>query len=129
MLHLFSSGITLRFCLSGIVTTLLGSLSIFMIQLACGNAYLANALGYLAGAGFGYIIHSLYTFRSRPHWQNAMRYLATQAISFCANIASLSLMLRLANEIISQLVAIFTYALTSFLLLMYFAFGKSRIDK
>lgn len=119
-----------RFVLVGVANSALGYalIYIFMYFMSLSPA-LSNALGYGFGLIFSYLLHRLYTFRSRnPKRSEVSRFILVFALAYGANYATLRSLLALGfNPYLSQIPAGAIYVLTSYLLGKVFVFKARRI--
>ena len=102
--------------------TLIGSLAIFTLQATTKNPNLSNALGYLIGSCFGYILHARYTFRASVSLRSMLAYTSVVVISFGVNLLVLNLFLRLVQPFFAQFIAIGSYVIISYILNSRLAF-------
>jgi putative flippase GtrA len=122
-------GLVTRFGGAGVITTLVGGAVILALDLGLGlDRRLANALGYLVGAGLGFILQGRFVFRGGPHAPGvAARYIGAMLVAFALNQAVLTLaggalpQTRLGHAA-AQLVAMATYTATQFALFRLWVF-------
>jgi putative flippase GtrA len=122
-------GVLARFGGAGVVTTLVGGAVILALDVGLGvDRRLANALGYLVGAGLGFVLQGRFVFRGGAHGAGVgWRYLAAMLFAFAVNQAVLGL----AGGVLpadrlgrtaAQLLAMATYTATQFALFRLWVF-------
>jgi len=102
----------------GLLNTAITALVIFILMHANFNLYAANALGYVTGIIFSFVVNSLFTFNSRPNLIKLAKFLITCGIAYIINLIPLKLILLFNPEykIFAQLVGMFFYTAAGFLL-------------
>jgi putative flippase GtrA len=122
-------GLVARFGGAGVVTTLIGGAVILALDLGLHlDRRLANALGYLVGAGLGFVLQGRFVFRGAGRGAGAAwRYVAVMLFAFALN----QVVLTLAGAVFpqtplghaaAQLVAMATYTATQFALFRLWVF-------
>lgn len=116
----------LRFAIAGVANTLVGlSVVVCTSQLLGFNAYAANAAGYAAGLGFGYVLNRAWSFRNTTRVRlTAPRYLLAFAVSYGANVLVLAFGTKVLGwpELAAQTAALTTYSVAFFVLCRGFVF-------
>lgn len=122
-------GVLSRFGLTGLVNTGFGLAVILGLELGLGlERHLANAAGYAAGAGLGFLLYRRFVFRHEVVEQRlTLRYLAALAIAFGVNqgVLTLGAALLPASDLgrsAAQLAALASYTVTQYLLLRTWVF-------
>lgn len=113
-----------RFSLAGIANTLIGFLLISILQLATGQPYLANILGYSIGCIFAYFVHTRYTFRAKVGIHSFIIYIWITASGVALNLIVLNIALRILPAILSQALAVISYSFYSYFLQSWLSFGE-----
>src|SRR5262245_61160301 len=118
-----------RFGFAGLVNTAVGVAVVAVLDPLLGVAPpLANAIGYLAGAGVGFVLNRAFVFRSQAALPAAgLRYAAAAAAAFTLNqgvlhIAGSLLGAGQAQRMAAQLLAMASYSLALFLLCRFWVF-------
>jgi putative flippase GtrA len=126
------AGLLARFGTAGALTTLLGLAVIMGLDLGLHlDRRLANAVGYLAGAGLGFVLQGRFVFRDGRREGSGWRFATTLLIAFTLNQLVLSLAGGLlpqtnAGHAAAQLAGIATYTATQFVLLRLWVFRTVR---
>jgi len=118
-----------RFGGAGVVTTLVGGAVILALDVGLGvDRRLANALGYLVGAGLGFFLQGRFVFKGGTRASGVgWRYLAAMLGAFALNQLVLSLAgsalpaTRLGHAA-AQLIAMASYTATQFVLFRLWVF-------
>lgn len=116
----------IRFGLVGLANTIVGLVVIAaLLQVGVGD-YLANAVSYAVGLCLSFLLNRSWTFEVRGQIDRGevQRFLAVFALSFTANLATLTFMRRLgfAENMIGQGAAMAAYSICFFLLSRRFVF-------
>lgn len=118
-----------RFASAGLANTLIGSTAILGLQALTGSINTANTLGYLLGSICGYYLHASYTFKASITRKGMAAYAATSLISFAVNLSVLNTMARYFNPYLSQIAAIVSFIVSSYLLQSRLVFKAYRSRK
>lgn len=126
--HLIRPG---KFALVGLVNTTITLTVIFFVLRAGLGDYPANFAGYASGLTSSFLLNRRFTFRRQTTDSaaiEAMRFLAAVAISYTANLATLTLTREAghAGTIIAHLPAMAVYSGTFYLLSSRFVFAERR---
>jgi putative flippase GtrA len=123
------AGLLARFGGAGVLNTMLGLSVIMALDVGLGvDRRLANAVGYLAGAGLGLVLQKRFVFRQPAPARNATgRYAAVMLLAFALNqlvlsLAGVVLPQTGAGHAAAQLLAMATYTTTQFLLFRLWVF-------
>lgn len=120
-----------RFGIVGALRTIIGLLIIFIPYNFFGiNYLLCNIVAYIVGLLIGFILHKRWVFKSIGDWkEETFPYLATFAIAFIINMLLLVLFAEIIiiNKNISQIIALFGFTSTSYLLNKFWTFNKETI--
>jgi putative flippase GtrA len=126
-------GLLGRFGGAGVVTTAVGLAVILALDVGLGvDRRLANAAGYLVGAGLGLFLQGRFVFRGRDRAPGAARrYVAVMLFAFGLNqavltLAGLALPQTRLGHTLAQLTAMATYTATQFLLFRLWVFRPTR---
>ncbi|MEJ5349110.1 MAG: GtrA family protein [Desulfosoma sp.] len=114
-----------RYILVGVLNTVLGYGIIFGLMACSFNPYLSNALGYMIGISFSYVLNKRFSFRSSAPDRIAFPlFLASLGTAYLANLAVLFSLLKFlaVNPYVAQIVAGGVYTLVGFLGSRYLAF-------
>jgi putative flippase GtrA len=128
------AGLLARFGGAGVLTTALGLCVILSLDIGLGlDRRLANAAGYLAGAGLGLGLQKRFVFRQPAHARGATaRYVAVMAFAFGLNqaaltVAGLALPPDRLGHAAAQLIAMVTYTATQFALFRLWVFRPAAL--
>lgn len=123
------AGLLARFGGAGVLTTALGLAVIMALDVGLGlDRRLANAAGYLAGAGLSLMLQKRFVFRQPAHAPGATpRFVAVMVLAFALNqavltLAGMALPQDRAGHAAAQLIAMATYTGTQFLLFRLWVF-------
>jgi putative flippase GtrA len=123
------AGLLARFGGAGVLTTALGLAVILTLDVGLGlDRRLANAAGYLVGAGLGFVLQRAFVFRQPAHAPGSTRrYVAVMLLAFALNqavltLAGLALPQDRLGHTLAQLVAMGTYTATQFALFRLWVF-------
>jgi putative flippase GtrA len=123
------AGLLARFGGAGVLTTVVGGAVILALDVGLGvDRRLANALGYLVGAGLGFVLQGRFVFRGGSRARGvAWRYLAAMLVAFAVNQAVLSLAgaglpQTAFGHTAAQLLAMGSYTATQFALFRLWVF-------
>jgi putative flippase GtrA len=97
---------------------------ISILQLATGQPYLANILGYSIGCIFAYFVHTRYTFRAKVRIHSFIIYIWITASGVALNLIVLNIALRILPAILSQALAVISYSFYSYFLQSWLSFGE-----
>jgi putative flippase GtrA len=122
-------GVLARFGGAGVVTTLVGGAVILTLDVGFGlDRRLANALGYLVGAGLGFVLQGRFVFRGGAQGAGVgWRYLAAMLFAFALNqavlgLAGSALPADRLGRTAAQLLAMASYTATQFALFRLWVF-------
>jgi putative flippase GtrA len=123
------AGLLARFGGAGVVTTLVGGAVILALDVGLHlDRRLANAVGYVVGAGLGFILQGRFVFRGQGRREGvAWRYLAAMLAAFALNqlvlgLAGAALPQSGLGHTAAQLVAMASYTATQFVLFRLWVF-------
>ncbi|CAN7296477.1 GtrA family protein [Phenylobacterium sp. LjRoot225] len=123
------AGLLARFGGAGLITTAVGLAVILALDVGLGvDRRLANAAGYLVGAGLGLGLQKAFVFRqATPARGAAGRYAAVMIFAFALNqavltLAGLALPQTALGHAAAQLLAMATYTATQFALFRLWVF-------
>lgn len=113
MLVIFS-----KYILVGAANTLLTMLVIFALMHSGVNMYVSNALGYVVGIIFSFILNSLFTFSAKLSFEKLIKFLITCLISYLVNLIVMKVFLILFPDRVyfAQLCGMGFYTVTGFIL-------------
>lgn len=122
-----------RYGLAGIANTGLG----FVLIMACEWLFgfrpeVANALGYAAGWGLGYVLNRAFVFKTAgTHRRVGPRYIMAVVVAFLANQAVLQIAIWLTpstalGNVLAQIAGMGTYTLALFVLCALWVFRDTR---
>jgi putative flippase GtrA len=122
-------GVLARFGGAGVVTTAVGGAVILALDLGLElDSRLANAAGYLVGAGLGLLLQKAFVFRAPSHAPGVtVRYVAVMLLAFALNQAVLGLARQVLpptplGHAAAQLLAMATYTAAQFALFRLWVF-------
>jgi putative flippase GtrA len=123
------AGLLARFGGAGLITTAVGLALILALDVGLGvDRRLANAAGYLVGAGLGLLLQKTFVFRQTTPVRGATgRYVAVMVFAFALNqavltLAGLALPQDRLGHTLAQLLAMGTYTATQFALFRFWVF-------
>jgi putative flippase GtrA len=123
--HIWELG---RFGVIGVIKTIIGLIIIFVPYNLWGvNYILCNIAGYFVGFVIGFILHKNWVFKSNKIWDTELiPYFVTFCIGYIINIMLLVLFVKklMINKNISQVIAIFGFTATTYLLNKFWTFAK-----
>lgn len=129
--HLQHLWTLVRFGLAGAVNTAVGLTVIAGLDLGFGvEPHLANAAGYAAGIGLGFVLHRGFVFKDDGHiGRTGAKYLAAVAVAFVANQTVLFAARQVYSDmalgrLAAQLTAMATYTLTLYALCRSWVFRR-----
>ena len=105
-----------RFSFAGILITCIGSLLLFGFQALLGRPFLANLLAYSICIPMAYMAHANYTFRAAKSKKNLFLFFMVAGVAYVVNLAVLSWALKSIPASAAQILAIASYAASSYLL-------------
>ena len=127
------AGLIARFGGAGALTTALGLAVILALDVGLGlDRRLANAAGYLAGAGLGLFLQKAFVFRATSNAPGQkLRYVTVMLAAFALNQAVLTLAGRTLpptqlGHAAAQLLAMGSYTATQFALFRLWVFRPAR---
>jgi putative flippase GtrA len=130
VLRHFFSLTALRFALTGVGNTLVGVGTLLAARDIFGMSdYVANAIGYVVGLIFSFLVNRGFTFADRNSMAvTAPRFLLAFVISYAANLLVLAIALDGLglHPNLAQACAIVTYSATFFLLCRLFVFPTAQ---
>jgi putative flippase GtrA len=97
---------------------------ISILQLATGQPYLANILGYSIGCVFAYFVHARYTFRAKIGIHSFVIYIWITASGVALNLVVLNIALRILPAILAQALAVASYSIYSYFLQSWLSFRE-----
>ncbi|MBU9854219.1 GtrA family protein [Rahnella bonaserana] len=102
----------------GLLNTGVTALVIFFLMYAKFNLYAANAIGYVVGIIFSFVVNSVFTFNSKLSLGKLSKFVATCGIAYIINLIPLKLILFFFPEytVFAQLVGMAFYTVTGFIL-------------
>ncbi|MBU9837202.1 GtrA family protein [Rahnella sp. L72c] len=102
----------------GLFNTGLTGIVIFSLMYANVNIYLANAIGYVVGIIFSFILNTLFTFNSTPNFSRLIKFLVTCGIAYLVNLVPIKCILFFFPDytFFSQIIGMIFYTITGFLL-------------
>jgi putative flippase GtrA len=114
---------------SGVLNTVVGFATIFLLMRLGVPALVANVAGYAVGLVLGFVVSKKLVFRTgSPASKEATRYLAAFALAFVANFAVVAAVLRLTalNSYVVQALGAGTYTVCMYLLSRHFVFRAAN---
>lgn len=116
----------IKYLLVGILNTIVGFGSIFILMFAGVGAYISNMLGYAFGIVFSYFMNKNFTFKSKNKSNiHFIKFVLAMLIAYGLNLLSLYLALNLIiNPYIAQCLAGVVYTISGYLLSRFFVFKR-----
>ncbi|OUI78893.1 polysaccharide synthesis protein GtrA [Commensalibacter intestini] len=84
-----------KYIMVGAANTLLTMLVIFALMHSGVNMYVSNALGYVVGIVFSFILNSLFTFSAKLSFEKLIKFLIVCLISYLINLIAIKAFLLL----------------------------------
>ena len=118
-----------KFGIVGVLRTIIGLIIIFIPHNIWGvNYILCNIVAYSVGLIVGFILHKKWVFKSNRIWnKEAIPYFVTFCIGYIINMILLILCAEkfMLNKNISQVIAIFGFTTTNYLLNKFWTFRNA----
>ncbi len=114
-----------RYAGSGVLNTVAGFATIFLLMAFGASPFLANVAGYLVGLVLGFTVSRKFVFVSQGHvTSEALRYLAAFLFCFTLNLLTLGFALKSLqwHAVAAQLLAAGVYTFSMYLLSRYLVF-------
>lgn len=113
MLKLFT-----RYIIVGLANTALTAAIIFTLMWAGIGLYIANALGYITGIAFSFILNTFFTFSKKMRFSRFAKFMLTCLFCYLLNLLAIKLFLScMPNEkYLAQLAGMVLYTLAGFIL-------------
>ncbi len=120
-----------RYAGSGVLNTVAGFATIFLLMAFGASPFLANVAGYLVGLVLGFTVSRKFVFVSQGHvTSEALRYLVAFLFCFTLNLLTLGFALESLqwHAVAAQLLAAAVYTFSMYLLSRYLVFtpGSNR---
>lgn len=108
----------LKYASVGLANTAITAAVIFACMHSGMGVYSANAVGYLCGIIFSFLANSLFTFSSKISTNRFAKFLLSCLICWIINAFAMKLFLAIypSELYISQLVGMFVYTITGFVI-------------
>lgn len=116
----------LRYGLVGVANTIVGFGAILVLQILVGlDPYSANAGGYAIGLATSFALNRVWTFQvsDRPVGR-LLRFVLAFAMSYAANLSTLTLLLSSAGAVAAQAAAAVVYSTVFFVLCRSYVFAR-----
>lgn len=107
-----------KYMIVGLLNTGVTGVVIFSLMYVKLNLYTANAIGYIVGIIFSFILNSLFTFQSRPNLARLLKFLITCGIAYVINLIPIKIILFSFPDykFFAQIMGMIFYTITGFLL-------------
>jgi len=108
----------LKYVMVGLLNTAITAVVIFLLMSAGVGVYLSNALGYVVGILFSFVVNALCTFSIALTGKRFIKFLASCAMCWVANIITVKMFLLIFPDLIyiSQLCGMIVYTIAGFLI-------------
>ncbi|NLS08331.1 GtrA family protein [Rhizobium sp. P32RR-XVIII] len=116
----------MRYGLVGVANTIVGFGAILILQMLFGlDPYSANAVGYAIGLATSFVLNRIWTFQvsDRPVGR-LLRFVLAFAISYTANLGTLTLLLDSVGAVAAQAVAAIVYSTVFFVCCRAYVFAR-----
>lgn len=114
---------------SGVINTIIGFTTIFVLMALNTEPYTANAIGYLAGLSVGFFLARRFVFCAKGDLlSQGWKYITAFLVSYCINMLALYVCLTALglNKYLSQFLATGAYVGSMYPLSRWFVFTKKR---
>lgn len=78
-----------KYIIVGVANTLLTMIVIFALMHVGMDMYVANAIGYLVGIIFSFIVNSLFTFSAKLSFRSLIKFFTACFISYLVNLLAI----------------------------------------
>lgn len=119
----------IRFATAGVINTITGFGTIFVLMYHGVSPVVSNILGYIVGITLSFFLNSLYTFNSRPNILRQMpKFLLSVFVSYLLNFLCLVFFIYTlkVDKYISQIFAGAVYTVSGYVLMRNFVFRADR---
>lgn len=113
----------IKYALVGLANTALTAIVIFGMMKMGADVYPANAIGYIVGIIFSFIMNAQFTFSSSVSSTKFLKFISVCTICYLFNIMAMRLFFALMPERIytAQIVGMFFYTAIGFILNKYWS--------
>ncbi|MEB7601546.1 GtrA family protein [Raoultella terrigena] len=108
----------LKYVMVGLLNTAITAVVIFLLMSAGVGIYISNALGYMLGILFSFVVNSLFTFSTTLTGKRFIKFLASCAVCWVANIITVKIFLMIFSDFIyiAQLCGMIVYTISGYLI-------------
>jgi len=108
----------LKYVMVGLLNTAITAVVIFLLMSAGVGIYISNALGYVLGILFSFVVNSLFTFSTTLTGKRFIKFLASCAVCWVANIITVKIFLMIFSDFIyiAQLFGMIVYTISGYLI-------------
>ena len=108
----------LKYVMVGLLNTAITAVVIFLLMSAGVGIYISNALGYVLGILFSFVVNSLFTFSTTLTSKRFIKFLASCAVCWVANIITVKIFLMIFSDFIyiAQLCGMIVYTISGYLI-------------
>ncbi|WP_262348118.1 GtrA family protein [Raoultella terrigena] len=108
----------LKYVMVGLLNTTITAVVIFLLMSAGVGIYISNALGYVLGILFSFVVNSLFTFSTTLTGKRFIKFLASCAVCWVANIITVKIFLMIFSDFIyiAQLCGMIVYTISGYLI-------------
>ncbi|WP_227503010.1 GtrA family protein [Raoultella terrigena] len=108
----------LKYVMVGLLNTAITAVVIFLLMSAGVGIYISNALGYVVGILFSFVVNSLFTFSTTLTGKRFIKFLASCAVCWVANIITVKIFLMIFSDFIyiAQLCGMIVYTISGYLI-------------
>lgn len=108
----------LKYVMVGLLNTAITAVVIFLLMSAGLGIYTSNALGYVVGILFSFVVNSLFTFSTTLTGKRFIKFLASCAVCWVANIITVKIFLMIFSDFIyiAQLCGMIVYTISGYLI-------------
>ncbi|WP_404651852.1 GtrA family protein [Raoultella terrigena] len=108
----------LKYVMVGLLNTAITAVVIFLLMSAGMGIYISNALGYVLGILFSFVVNSLFTFSTTLTSKRFIKFLASCAVCWVANIITVKIFLMIFSDFIyiAQLCGMIVYTISGYLI-------------
>nr|WP_315301194.1 GtrA family protein [Raoultella terrigena] len=108
----------LKYVMVGLLNTAITAVVIFLLMSSGVGIYISNALGYVVGILFSFVVNSLFTFSTTLTGKRFIKFLASCAVCWVANIITVKIFLIIFSDFIymAQLCGMIVYTISGYLI-------------
>ena len=115
------TGQSIKYAAVGLANTAITAIIIFIFMHIGFSLYFSNAMGYIVGIIFSFILNSLFTFSTKMSKTTFIKFLCSCLVCYLANLIAIKLFLFIfaSHVYIAQLSGMAVYTITGFIINKY----------